>query len=68
MSAPVIFKPHPHCLVPIGHPCYRGYVPAEHTDIAATFERYTPPVGDIRDDYALVEQQDWLSAPGGFRG
>lgn len=65
MSAPVIWKPAPHCVIPHGHPCYRGYVPAEHTDVQATFARILG--ADLRDDYALVEQQDWLSAPGGFR-
>lgn len=54
------------CPLPITNPA-RGYVSSADTDIRATFAQHMLPVGDIRDDYEIVEQQDWLSAPGGFR-
>lgn len=62
--------PLPYCPLP-GHDRRRAYVKSEDTDIARTLAEHAPilvsGIGDIRDDYALVEQQDWLSAPGGFR-
>jgi hypothetical protein len=65
MNIVTINKPAPHCVIPVGHPCHRGYVPAAETDIRRTFT--LAEIGDIRDDYELVQQQDWMSAPGGFR-
>jgi len=65
MNIVTILKPAPHCPIPFGHPCHRGYVPADRTDIRRTWNH--GEVGDIRDDYELVEQQDWLSAMGGFK-
>ena len=61
----VILKPAPHCPIPHGHPCFRGYTPAEHTRVGRTFNLHAPT--DYGDDYDRVNRQDWLSAPGGFR-
>jgi hypothetical protein len=65
MNVTTILKPHPHCVIPAGHPCHRGYVPAEQTDIRQTWARRAQ--ADLADDYERVVQQDWLSAPGGWR-
>ena len=64
MNVTVKLKPAPHCEIPLGHPLFAGYVPAERTDIRRTFAKAAPRYGD---DYDLVHQQDWLSAPGGWR-
>ncbi len=64
MNTMTIPKPHPHCPVPEGHACYIGYVPAEKTDIRRTWQRCNENYGD---DYDRVQQDDWLSAPGGFK-
>lgn len=61
----VILKPHPHCVIPHGHPCHRGYVPADKTDIRQIYARHAPTA--YGDDYDRVLRDDWLSAPGGFR-
>ena len=52
------------CPLPYSHPA-RATMSLEHTDVCATFKLYD--VGDIRDDYQRVQEDDWLSAPGGFK-
>lgn len=59
MQTTTIQKPAPHCPIPYGHPLYRGYVPADNTDIRDTFKRYA-------DDYDMTERLDWLE-PGNFK-
>jgi hypothetical protein len=65
MNINTILKPHPHCPIPCGHPCYRGYVPATQTDIRQTWARIAKQ--ELADDYDRVMRDDWLSAPGGWR-
>jgi len=57
MNIHEIPKPHPHCPIPHGHPCYRGYVPATQTDIRKTWER---SAARIQDDYELTDALDYL--------
>lgn len=65
MNITTILKPAPHCPIPVGHACHIGYVPAEQTRIERTFAKHAPiPYGD---DFDRVNNDDWLSAPGGFR-
>lgn len=65
MNINVILKPAPHCVIPFGHPCFRGYTPAENTEIRRTWANHAPhPTGD---DYDRVQADDWLSAPGGWK-
>jgi hypothetical protein len=57
MNINTIPKPHPHCPIPHGHPCYRGYVPAAQTDIRRTWER---SAARYQDDYELTDALDYL--------
>lgn len=64
MKAIIVSTPAPACILRSGDParCHDD-IPLEET-----FARHTlPPVGDIRDDYQRVQDDDYLSAPGGFR-
>ena len=65
MNTILILKPVPHCPIPFGHPCFRGYTPAEHTDIRETWNRHAPY--QTGDDYDRVLAEDHLSAIGGFK-
>lgn len=60
----------PYCPLP-GHDQRRAYIPADRTDITKTWDEHRQilvcGIGDMRDDYELVQQQDWMSAPGGFK-
>lgn len=56
--------PAPSCIVPATNPA-RAHIPALDTDVTRTWREYS--VLDLVDDYGLVEHQDWMSAPGGFR-
>lgn len=72
-----VTTPTPFCVLLSTHPARR--VNTRHTDITATWREHDPrrvagrrnkserDVAHLGDDYALVEQQDWMSAPGGFR-
>lgn len=52
----------PWCPLPTWHPsCCHDLARAVEPE--RTFLRQI----DVRDDYDLVVQHDWLSAPGGFR-
>jgi len=64
MNIHEIPKPHPHCPIPHGHPCHRGYVPATQTDIRKTWER---SADRIQDDYELTDALDYLERPGAFK-
>ena len=57
MNIHEIPKPHPHCPIPCGHPCYRGYVPSAQTDIRRTWER---SAARYQDDYELTDAFDYL--------
>lgn len=58
----------PYCPLP-GHDQRRGYTNADNTDVAETIRQHAPIfVSAIQDDYERVLADDWLSAPGGFRG
>lgn len=67
MSAQVINKPFPHCAIPYGHPCFRGYVPAEFTDIRQTWAYITHGCHAVGDDYDHNTRTDHMSAPGGWK-
>jgi hypothetical protein len=56
--------PAPSCTLPILNPA-RAHIPAGDTDVRRTWKQYS--VLDLVDDYGMVDAQDWLSAPGGFR-
>jgi hypothetical protein len=56
--------PVPSCTVPILHPA-RAHTPGVEPDVTRTWKQYS--VLDLVDDYGMVDAQDWLSAPGGFR-
>lgn len=53
----------PSCPLPTWHPAC-AHVPALHEIAAPRKMRSTL---ELLDDYGLVDAQDWLSAPGGFR-
>jgi len=54
-----------YCPLPNAHRSL-SFSPA--ATVAETIERHTPiRVCAIGDDYDTVNNQDWLSAPGGFR-
>jgi hypothetical protein len=56
----------PYCPLPLTDK-RRAYIPADHTDVAETFKQHEPiRVSPIRDDYDLVQSQDWLEI-GGFK-
>ena len=42
------------------------YVPAEETNIAATFARVRSGLPYVEDDYADVERHHYMMFPGGF--
>jgi hypothetical protein len=62
MNITVILKPAPHCPIPYGHSCHRGYVPAEDTDITQTWHKHA----QYGDDYDLVERTAHLDMMGDF--
>lgn len=62
MNVMTILKPAPHCPIPFGHPCHRGYTPAEETQVRRTWARQ-----EIGDDYDLTERLDYLEKPGAFK-
>ena len=66
MNTPTVtwLKPAPCCVIPALHPA-RAHVPSVKTDVAETWKLHD--IGDIRDDYQMVQDDDWMSAPGGFK-
>ena len=61
-------RPRPVCILTT-HPA-RAHLP--DTDVRRTWAQHTPihtpaPQPSLMDDYDLVSNQDWLSAPGGLR-
>jgi hypothetical protein len=64
MNINTILKPHPHCPIPHGHPCYRGYVPAAQTDIRKTWANCALNMRGFaaryQDDYELTDALDYL--------
>lgn len=48
----VIAKPHPHCPITFGHPCFRGYVPSGKTNIRRTFALAMPNIVPTQEPYA----------------
>lgn len=61
----LILKPAPHCPIPYGHPCYRGYTPAEDTNIRRTWKR--SPEFEILDDYDYTDRLGYLENVGGWK-
>lgn len=60
MQTQTILKPAPHCPIPKGHPLYRGYVPADETNIRNTWAKC------LGDDYDNTTRLGWLEV-GGFK-
>lgn len=57
----------PYCKLP-GHDQRCAYIPADRTDIRKTFEQFEPiRVCEIRDDYELTDQTDYLERAGEFK-
>lgn len=50
MNIMTILKPSPHCPIPFGHPCHRGYTPADETQVRRTWSRHK-----VADDYDLTD-------------
>lgn len=68
MKAMIFDTPNPVCILHISDPA-RAHVPACQTNVARTFSENAPihPAQTYGDDYDLVNNQDWLSSPGGFK-
>ena len=65
MNSVTWLYPAPSCPIPAMHPA-RAHIPASHTDVSKTWEQHKPIVY-TPDDYDMVQRDDWLSAPGGFK-
>jgi hypothetical protein len=66
MKAILSNRPLPVCILRRDDPARAN----ENVDLAETFARNTPPMQAYRaigDDYDQVQQDDWMSAPGGFK-
>lgn len=63
----------PYTPLPLTHPA-RAYVPADDTTaehLAEVFEQHAPilvcGIGEIRDDYEITDQADYLERAGAFK-
>jgi len=58
-------SPAPSCPIPALHPA--RHIDNHHTDVADTWDKHRliAGIGEIRDDYECVQQDDWMT-PGGF--